>query len=124
MDGVEAANLIREESDAPILVLTGSGDSELLQRAEAAGTSGRILKPFSEHGLLSAVRTRLTQRDSEDFGLRCMVESMLRDGASEETIVRTLRATTSSGDSRTRAQGRPGLRSIVRALTHRRVRAL
>ena len=95
MDGVEAASLIREESDAPILVLTGYGDSEALSaprpREQRPG-----LKPFSEHGLLSAVRTRLAQRDSEDFGLRCLVESMLRDGASEETIVRTLRATTSA----------------------------
>src|SRR3954452_17521755 len=62
MDGVEAASLIREESDAPILVLTGYEDLELLQRAEAAGTSGLVLKPFSEHGLLSAARPRLAQR--------------------------------------------------------------
>jgi response regulator NasT len=124
MDGVEAASLIRQQSDAPILVLTGYSDSEMLERAEAAGTSGLVLKPFSEHGLLSAVRTRLAQRDSEDFGLRCMVESMLRDGADEETIVRTLRATTGAGDNRTRAHGRTtGLRRIARALTRRRARS-
>jgi CheY-like chemotaxis protein len=111
MDGVEAASLIREESDAPILVLTGYDDSELLERAEAAGTSGLVLKPFSENGLLSAVRTRLAQRDSEDFGLRCMVESMLRDGADEETIVRTLRAATGSHE---RAHASlPSLRGIL-----------
>jgi hypothetical protein len=96
----------------------------MLARAEAAGTSGLVLKPFSEHGLLSAVRTRLAQRDSEDFGLRCMVESMLRDGADEATIVRTLRATTGAGDNRTRAHGRTtGLRRIARALTRRRARS-
>jgi two-component system, response regulator PdtaR len=120
MDGVEAASLIREESDAPILVLTGYDDSELLERAEAAGTSGLVLKPFSENGLLSAVRTRLAQRDSEDFGLRCMVESMLRDGAGEESIVRALGATTGAQE-RTRAR-RQGLRAIVHAWTRRRAR--
>ena len=91
LDGVEAASRIRKESDAPILVLTGSNDPELLERAEAAGTSGLVLKPFSEHGLLSAVRNRLAQRDLE-FHLRCLIESMLRDGADEQEIIRVLNA--------------------------------
>jgi response regulator NasT len=120
LDGVETASLIREQSDAPILVLTGYDDPEMLERAEAAGTSGLVLKPFSEHGLLAAVRTRLAQRDSEDFGLRCMIESMLRDGADEETVVRALRATAGSQE-RTRGS-LPGLRSIVRSIARWRAR--
>ena len=107
LDGVEAASRIREESDAPILVLTGTNDPELLERAEAAGTSGLVLKPFSEHGLLSAVRNRLAQRDSEDFHLRCLIDSMLRDGADEQEVIRVLDAQT----GRSRPSGRrPSLR--------------
>ena len=59
LEGVEAASRIREESDVPILVLTGSSDPDTLERASAAGTSGLVRKPFSAHGLLSAVRSRL-----------------------------------------------------------------
>lgn len=94
LDGFEAATRIREESDAPILVLTGHGDPETLERAQTAGTSGVVLKPFSESSLLDAVRNRLAVRDSDDFHLRCMVESMLREGADEKTIVRALESAT------------------------------
>jgi CheY-like chemotaxis protein len=105
MNGIDAASLIREQSDAPILVLTGSNDPELLERATAAGTSGLVLKPFSEHGLLSAVRSRLAERDADDFGLRCMVESMIREGADEPAIVRALQTVTGSRDSQRSAGG-------------------
>ena len=94
LDGFEAASRIRKESDAPILALTGHGDAETLSRAEAAGTSGLVLKPFSESGLLDAVRKRLAVRDADDFHLRCMVESMLNEGADEKTIVRALEQST------------------------------
>jgi response regulator NasT len=121
LDGVEAASLIREESDAPILVLTGANEPELLERARAAGTSGLVLKPFSEHGLLSAVRNRLAQRESEDFRLRSMIESMLRDGADEREVIRALNAET--GRPR-RSDRRPSLRlklqRAVSALARRR----
>ena len=118
LDGFEAASRIRSESDVPILALTGHGDPETLERATAAGTSGHVLKPFTEHRLLAAVRMRLAERDSDDFGLRCMVESMIRDGADEKTIVRTLRATTGSRATGTRAPGagRNPLRGLQRLL--------
>ncbi len=120
VDGVEAASRIREESDAPILVLSGSNDPELLERAEAAGTSGLVRKPFSEHGLLAAVRSRLAQRDSEDFHLRCLIESMLRDGADEQEVIRVLNAETGRSQP---AGRRPSVRRrIAGAFTRRRVR--
>jgi DNA-binding response OmpR family regulator len=105
LGGVEAASRIREESDAPILVLTGSSDPETLQRATAAGTSGLVRKPFSAHGLLAAVRSRLAARDDDaDFGLRCLVEEMVREGADERQIVRTLRARAGAGASATETE--------------------
>jgi CheY-like chemotaxis protein len=94
LDGFAAASRIREESDALILALTGHGDAETRSRAEAAGTSGLVLKPFSESGLLDAVRNRLAVRESDDFHLRCMIESMLNEGADEKTIVRALEQST------------------------------
>ena len=115
VDGVETAGLIREESDAPILVLTGYDDPELLASARAAGTSGHVLKPFSEHGLLSAVRSRLGEHEANDFGMRCMIEEMIRQGADEREIVR---AVSDSRPAATRPEhGRlPGLRRLVSAL--------
>lgn len=107
IDGVEAASRIRDESDAPILVLTGSSDPELLERAEAAGTSGLVLKPFSADGLLAAVRNRLALRESEEYRLRSIIESMLRDGANEQEIIRVMNAETGRSH---RHGDRPSLR--------------
>jgi CheY-like chemotaxis protein len=120
LDGVDAASRIREESDAPILVLTGSNDPEILERAEAAGTSGLVRKPFSEHGLLSAVRSRLAEREADDFGLRVLIESMIRDGADEPAIVRALRAATGRQESpRHEGVARRDLRRLARFITRR-----
>jgi CheY-like chemotaxis protein len=118
LDGVDAATRIREESDAPILVLTGSNDPEMLERAEAAGTSGHVLKPFSEHGLLDAVRSRLAESESNDFALRCMIESMLRDGMDEQAIIRALPARRSPATTRTHGP-RTGWRRFTRFVTRR-----
>jgi two-component system, response regulator PdtaR len=110
INGVEAASLIREESDAPIVVLTGSSDPETLERATAAGTSGLVRKPFSAAGLLAAVRSRLASHEPDDYALRCLVEEMVREGASEREIVRAVRA-------RTGAEESPGpRRSLLQAL--------
>lgn len=116
IDGVDAASRIREESDAPILLLTASTDPEMLERASTAGTSGLIRKPFSEHGLLSAVRSRLAELDADDFSLRVMIDSMIRDGADESTIVRAIEAASGSS-ARRRHSG--GLRRLARFVTRR-----
>jgi DNA-binding NarL/FixJ family response regulator len=125
LDGVEAASLIRKESDAPIVVLTGHDDPETLRRARAAGTSGLVLKPFSEHGLLAAVRTRLAERESDDYDLRCLVDAMVREGADERTIVRALRAATSRDEARSKTHVarslRGELRRLLRVAARRRV---
>lgn len=92
LDGIETANRIRAASDAPILVLTGSGDPETLERAAAAGGSGLVRKPFSANALLAAVRSRLAPPEPDDFALRRLVEEMVREGADERTITRALRA--------------------------------
>ncbi|MDX6619763.1 MAG: two-component system, response regulator PdtaR [Gaiellales bacterium] len=105
LDGFEAATRIRAESDAPILALTGHSDPETLERAEAAGTTGLVIKPFSEHGLLTAVRNRLAQRDSDDFSLRCLVEAMVREGADEKTIVRSIEGATRRAGYAPRSHG-------------------
>jgi CheY-like chemotaxis protein len=126
LHGLDAASLIREESDAPILVLTGSNDPEMLDRATAAGTSGLLLKPFSERGLLAAVRRRLAERESDDFALRCMIESMLREGADEASVIRAVRAASGSGEltaRRPRGSLWRELLRLPRLIARRRARA-
>ena len=51
-----AINLVKSESDRPILVLTTESSDEKKARARAAGATGWIVKPFDPEKLAAAVR--------------------------------------------------------------------
>jgi PAS domain S-box-containing protein len=59
MDGVEAAQVIREECDIPIVYLTAYSDEKTLGRAKLTGPFGYIIKPFEDRELHSAVEVAL-----------------------------------------------------------------
>lgn len=51
LDGIEAARLIREKQDVPVVFLTAYADRETLARAASVGPYGYVLKPFDEREL-------------------------------------------------------------------------
>ena len=55
MDGVQAAEVIRQELDIPVIYLTAYTDSATLQRAKITEPYGYILKPFEERELHSTI---------------------------------------------------------------------
>ncbi|MDP3623471.1 MAG: response regulator, partial [Methanobacteriaceae archaeon] len=59
MDGVEAAQVIQEEFDIPIVYLTAYSDEKTLGRAKLTGPFGYIIKPFEDRELHSAVEVAL-----------------------------------------------------------------
>ncbi len=77
MDGIEAAQLIRESQDVPVVFLTAFGDEQTLNRANATGPFGYVIKPFQESELranievaLSKYRShRLLRRDRDNLQL-------------------------------------------------------
>ena len=124
MDGVEAASLIREESDAPILVLTGYWRLGAARARRGRGNerpgAQAVQRARTALGGPYPSRRSATPRTSAcaAWSSRCCATAPARRRSSARSRHHEC------GDSRTRAQGRPGLRSIVRALTRRRVRAL
>ena len=67
--------------------------------------------------------TTSAEGESDDFHLRCIIDEMVRDGADERTIVRALRAATSSHGlpaPRARRGPRAELRRLVHRVTPRR----
>lgn len=70
MDGVEAADRIRQECPAPIVFLTAHSDSETLARAKVTAPFGYLLKPFSERELETHIEMAL---------YRFQIESALRE---------------------------------------------
>ena len=59
MDGVQAAELIRQRFDLPIIYLTAHSDEQTLQRAKLTEPYAYILKPFEDRELLMAIEIAL-----------------------------------------------------------------
>ena len=58
-DGVEAARLVRELYDIPVVYLTAHADQATLRRAKITEPFGYILKPFEDRDLFSGVEIAL-----------------------------------------------------------------
>ena len=65
MDGVEAAEQIRDRFDIPVVYLTAYADNKTLQRAKITEPYGYILKPFSERELHTTIEIALYKHQIE-----------------------------------------------------------
>ena len=59
VDGIEAAAQIKSRLGIPVIYLTAYTDESTLLRAEDAGPSGYVFKPFSERTLIKAIEAAL-----------------------------------------------------------------
>jgi FixJ family two-component response regulator len=67
----------RNEDEIPIIFITGHGDVPMSVRAMKAGAVEFLLKPFSDHDLLNAIRVALG-RDTKGRELRALLGEMRR----------------------------------------------
>ena len=58
-DGIDAAAAITADRTAPVLLLTGFNEPELVRRAAAAGVGGYLLKPVTHDALRPAIEITL-----------------------------------------------------------------
>ena len=65
MDGVEAAEHIRDRFDIPVVYLTAYSDDTTLQRAKITEPFGYILKPFQERELYTTIEMGLYKHKME-----------------------------------------------------------
>ena len=77
MDGIEAAEQIRERFNIPVVYLSAHADDSTLQRAVATQSYGYILKPFKEKELQTTIETALYKHKMER-GLRQRVDTILK----------------------------------------------
>ncbi len=64
-DGVDAAALLRERYDVPVVYLTAYADQETLKRAKLTVPLGYVVKPFRESELRSAVEVGIFRHQVE-----------------------------------------------------------
>ncbi len=65
IDGIGAAEHIRDHFDIPVVYLTAFGDENTLQRAKVTEPFGYILKPFKERELYIAIEIALYKHETE-----------------------------------------------------------
>ena len=65
MDGIEAASVIREEMNVPVVYLTAFVDDKNLQRAKVTEPFGYLLKPFEERELHITIEMALYKHRME-----------------------------------------------------------
>jgi CheY-like chemotaxis protein len=70
MDGIQAAQTIRERFNIPIIYLTAHSDNETLKRAKQTEPYGYILKPFEEDDLRTAIEIALYKHQMENSPIK------------------------------------------------------
>lgn len=75
LDGVSAAEVLAGERIAPIVMLTAFSQSDLIDRALAAGVQGYVVKPFTIAELRPAMEIAMA-RHAEVAGLRAGVADL------------------------------------------------
>jgi two-component system, response regulator PdtaR len=61
MDGLTAAEKIRDEGLGAVLILTAFSQKDLVQRAAEAGAMGYLVKPFQKSDLMPAIDIAITR---------------------------------------------------------------
>ncbi|MBP2029793.1 CheY-like chemotaxis protein [Methanohalophilus levihalophilus] len=65
MDGIEAAGIIKERFNVPIVFLTAHSDDKTLERAKQVDPYGYIIKPFTEKDLSATIEIALHRHRSD-----------------------------------------------------------
>lgn len=84
MDGIDAAQKIRELFNIPIIYLTAYSDEKTLQRAKVTEPFGYVLKPFEDREIQSAIEMAIYKHQMEqqlkesEEKYRKLIEKFLR----------------------------------------------
>jgi CheY-like chemotaxis protein len=65
MNGIEAAQSIRDIHDVPVIYLTAYFDNNTLEKAKKTAPYGYILKPYEDMGLRSAIEMAVYNHHNE-----------------------------------------------------------
>ena len=66
VDGIEAAEQIRDRFDIPVVYLTAYADNEIVKRARITGPFGYIIKPFEARELRTNIEMALYRHKAEE----------------------------------------------------------
>ena len=65
MNGIEAAEIIKAESNLPIVFVSGYGDADLIEEAKRIAPFGYVMKPFDEAEIRASVEIALYKKSMD-----------------------------------------------------------
>lgn len=65
MDGITAANIVRERFVLPVIIITAYADEETIERAKASERFAYIIKPFDDRELRTSIVISLYRHSME-----------------------------------------------------------
>jgi len=66
LDGIAAAQIIKEEQHIPVIFLTAYTDDKLIKRAKNVEPYGYIVKPFQKREIKAAIEVALYKKETEE----------------------------------------------------------
>ncbi|GAB4310057.1 MAG: histidine kinase dimerization/phosphoacceptor domain -containing protein [Methanobacteriaceae archaeon] len=79
MDGIEAAEKIKQLYDIPIVYITAYGNEEVVQRAKKTEPHGYILKPFQEKELQISLEMALYKHEAEKTRKQLLEQKIINE---------------------------------------------
>jgi len=67
IDGIEAAQQIRDLYNIPFIYLTGSHDNTILERTKITEPSGYITKPFDDTEIQNSIKMAITKTKTDSL---------------------------------------------------------
>ena len=65
MDGIETTAAIREESDVPVIYMSGNSDPQTIDRAKVTAVSGFVTKPIQYPALGNAIEMAISKHQAD-----------------------------------------------------------
>lgn len=65
MDGIEAAGIINQELDIPVVSISGNSKEEIVQRSRASCIYGYLSKPFSAEQIKPTIEIAIFQKEAD-----------------------------------------------------------
>jgi len=88
MSGIQAAEVIREKSNTPVVFLTAYADENTIDKARSAVPYGYIVKPFKENEVIATIEIALNKykEDQELIKERDMLKNMVIEKSYSDSI--------------------------------------
>ncbi|HBE80508.1 MAG TPA: response regulator [Firmicutes bacterium] len=85
LNGIEAAKLIKEKWQIPVVIVSGYSDEQLIKDATAAGVISYLIKPVTKHNLAPAIEVAV--KNYGDFSAAREETNRLRQMLEERKLL-------------------------------------